>query len=118
TAQTTSTTAPSATSTPPPAPSATPSPVPIPSAASSTAVTPGVLRDHHVLAWIQGPGVPARYLSIDAQMSDASPFQMIRVRFKIHNAGTVAITASPQLEYRPDGSTGFTVVPKETHKGV
>ena len=118
TAQTTSTTAPSATSTPPPAPSATPSPVAIPSAASSTAVTPGVLLDHHVLAWIQGPGVPARYLPIDAQMSDASPFQMIRVRFKIHNAGTVAITASPQLEYRPDGSTGFTVVPKETHKGV
>jgi hypothetical protein len=51
-------------------------------------------------------------------MTDAAQFQTIRVRFKLHNAGTVQITAAPQLEYRASGSTGYTVVPEQPLRGI
>jgi hypothetical protein len=74
--------------------------------------------DHHVLARVEGPGVATRYLAVDAPITDASQFQSIRMRFKLHNAGTVPITAAPQLEYRPVGSTLYTVVPEALLRGI
>jgi hypothetical protein len=51
-------------------------------------------------------------------MTDAAPFQTIRLRFKLHNAGAVKMTAAPQLEYRASGSTGYTVVPERALRGI
>ncbi len=118
---TTATAAPSATpsaAATPSAPSATPSPIAIPSASSGSTVTPGSPVDHHVLAWIGGPKLQALYLPVDALMADVSQFQTIRMRFKLHNSGTAAMTAAPQLEYRVSGSKGYTVVPEALLKGI
>lgn len=51
-------------------------------------------------------------------MTDASPFQTFRVRFRLHNAGTAAITKTPRLEYRTEGAGSFLVVPEESKVGV
>jgi len=40
------------------------------------------------------------------------------VRFRLHNAGTAAITATPRLEYRPEGSGSFLIVPEDSKVGV
>jgi hypothetical protein len=93
----------------------TPRPAAVPSAAMSS---PGVPVDHHVLARVQGSGVATRYLAVDAPITDASQFQSIRMRFKLHNAGTAPITAAPQLEYRAVGSTLYTVVPEALLRGI
>jgi hypothetical protein len=95
---------------------ATPNPTTITSASSGG--TPGIPVDHHVLARIEESGVAAQYLAVDAPITDASQFQSIRMRFKLHNAGTALITAAPQLEYRAHGSTRYTVVPEELLKGI
>jgi len=95
---------------------ATPSPAIIPSISAGGAS--GVPVDHHVLARIEGSGVQVKYLAVDAPITDASQFQSIRMRFKMHNAGTTAITAAPQLEYRLQGSTGYTVVPQALLRGI
>jgi hypothetical protein len=97
---------------------ATPSPTAIASASSGSAVPSGGPVDHHVLARIEGSGLQARYLAVDASITDASQFQTLRLRFKMHNAGTAAVTAAPQLEYRANGSTGYTVVPEALLKGI
>jgi len=102
----------------PSAASVTPSPSPIPGASSGRVAMTGVPVDHHVLARIEDSGLPASYLAVDAPLTDASQFQTLRMRFKIHNAGTTPITAAPQLEYRQVGSTGYTVVPEERLKGI
>lgn len=94
----------------------TPSPAAIPSV--STVGTPGIPVDHHVLGRIEGSGAQVQYLAVDAPITDASQFQSIRMRFKLYNAGSVAITAAPQLEYRLHGSTGYTVVPEALLKGI
>src|SRR5450631_2577490 len=100
-------------------PSPTARTTPRPTAISSASVsTPGVPVDHHVLARVEGPGVATRYLAVDAPITDASQFQSIRVRFKLHNADIVPITAAPQLEYRPVGSTLYTVVPEALLRGI
>ena len=96
----------------------TPSPTAIASPSPVVVVTPGVPLDRHVVGRIEGSGSQARYLAVDAPMTDAAQFQTIRVRFKLHNAGTVAMTAAPQLEYRASGSTGYTVVPERTLRGI
>jgi predicted CXXCH cytochrome family protein len=92
------------------APGAVPSPVPgqVPSLTSAPGAGP---VDQDVLAWIESPDLPARYLPADAPALNASPFQTFRVRFQMHNAGAAAITATPQLEYRAEGATDFAVVP-------
>jgi hypothetical protein len=51
-------------------------------------------------------------------MTGTSRFETVRVRFRLHNAGTVPITARPRLEYRPDGSAGYLVVPEQSTRGV
>jgi hypothetical protein len=51
-------------------------------------------------------------------MVNASQFQTIRVRFTVHNAGTAAMTTAPQLEYRPSGTKGYTLVPEKPLKGI
>jgi hypothetical protein len=71
-----------------------------------------------MLARIKGSGVAPQYLAVDAAISDASQFQSIRMRFKLHNSGTARITAAPQLEYRLHGSVGYTVVPEALLKGI
>jgi hypothetical protein len=92
-----------------------PSPAAIPSVSSGGT---GVPVDHHVLARIDGSGAHAQYLAVDAPITDASQFQSIRMRFKLHNAGTAPITAAPQLEYRLHGSGFYTVVPEALLKGI
>jgi len=96
-----------------PAPVAVPSPVPGP----VPSLTPAA-GDHHVLAWIQSPELPASYLPVDAPALNASPFQTFRVRFQVSNTGTAAITEAPQLEYRAAGSSDYTVVPEKPLKGI
>jgi hypothetical protein len=71
-----------------------------------------------MLARIEDSGSQATYLAVDAPMTDAARFETIRMRFKLHNAGTTAITAAPQLEYRAAGSTGYTVVPETLLNGI
>ena len=94
-------------------PSATPSPTPgaAPSASLQTFAAPG---DHHVLARIEGSNFQANYLPVDQPVPDASPFQTFRVRFRLHNAGTVPITTTPRLEYRAEGGTYLVVSEKPT----
>ncbi|HEY5247939.1 MAG TPA: cytochrome c3 family protein, partial [Dermatophilaceae bacterium] len=96
----------------------TPSPTALSSPSSGGVVTQGVPVDHHVVALLEGPESQAHYLAVDAPLTDAAQFQTIRVRFKLHNAGTVQIAAAPQLEYRADGSAGYTVVPEQPLRGV
>lgn len=117
----TTTSSPTATTTPTPAettapsttPTTTPSPVPVPSA--STAAAPG---NHHVLARIEGPLLKANYLPVDEPVLDASRFQTFRVRFKLYNASTVAVTRTPRLEFRREGVGSYTVVPEKPLPGV
>jgi predicted CXXCH cytochrome family protein len=97
----------------PSSPAAVPSPVPGP--APSLAPAAG---DHHVLAWIQSPQLPASYLPVDAQAVNASPFETFRVRFQVQNTGTAPLTAVPQLEYRAGGSGSYTVVPEKPLIGI
>ncbi len=102
-----------ATSAPGPVPSPAPGPVP------SLTSTPGdVPVDHHVLARIADSDFQASYLPVDDSVLNASQFQTFRVRFQLHNAGTVPITATPRLEYRPVRAAGFAVVPENPQLGV
>jgi len=102
-----------------PSTSVTTSPTPIPSPSPGDVLAPGAVPvDHHVLARIDSTDLQTRYLSVDAPITDASQFQTLRVRFKIHNAGTAPITTAPQLEYRTQGSSGYAVVPEEFLKGI
>jgi predicted CXXCH cytochrome family protein len=71
-----------------------------------------------VLAWIESPGLPASYLPVDSPAVDASQFQTFRVRFQLRNTGAAPITEAPQLEYRPIGSGGYTVVPEKPLAGI
>lgn len=98
-------------------PSFTPSPAPGPSPQGAAAPA-GVPVDHHVLGWIGGPKGKASYFPVDSPMLNASQFQTIRVRFTVHNTGASAMTATPQLEYRPNGSAGYTVVPEKPLRGI
>jgi hypothetical protein len=96
-----------------------PIPAPIPSPAPLTSTAPnGVPVDHHVLARIDDTELQANYLALDTPVRDAGQFQTFRVRFKFHNAGTAPITVAPQLEYRPDASKGFVVVPDKPQPGA
>jgi predicted CXXCH cytochrome family protein len=105
------TTAPTAAAPAAPGPAPSPVPGPVPSLTSAAG-------DHHVLAWIPSPGLPASYLPVDAPALNASQFQTFRVRFQVSNNGTAPITAAPQLEYRAGGSTGYTVVPEKPLNGI
>jgi predicted CXXCH cytochrome family protein len=98
-------------------PDAVPAPVPGPVPLLTPAPGAGPV-DQDVLAWIESPQLPAQYLPADAPALGASPFQTFRVRFQMHNAGTAAITATPQLEYRPEGAADFVVVPDKPVKDV
>jgi hypothetical protein len=106
----------------PPATAATSTTLPgtVASAAPGVGVSPGAaFGDHHVLARIEGPKLQASYLTVDAAVSDASQFQTFRVRFRLHNAGTVPITKTPQLEFRTEtGTSGFVVVPEKPMPGI
>ena len=124
----TSSAAPSSTSSaaPVPGPSVTPSPmsnpspspaVPVPSPGTSDAPVE-VSVDHHVLARIQSPAFQASYLPVDASALDVSQFQTLRVRFQMRNNGTAPVTATPRLEYRPDGGAAFAVVPEKAQPGI
>jgi predicted CXXCH cytochrome family protein len=87
-------------------------PAPVPGPVPALAPVPaGAPVDHHVLAWIESPELPAYYLPADAPALGASPFQTFRVRFQMHNATAAPITATPRLEYRPEGAADFVVVP-------
>ena len=97
-------------------PTATTSTTPAPNLALEPSTAFG---DHHVLARIEGPHPQANYLPVDEPVPDAAQFQTFRVRFRLHNAGTVPITATPRLEYRPELSgAGFVVVPEQPELGV
>jgi len=96
--------------------SATPSPTALSSA--SPGGPQGIPVDHHMLARLQRSGAEAKYLAVDASITDASQFQSIRMRFKLHNSGAASITAAPQLEYRLQGSAGYTVVPEALLRGI
>jgi predicted CXXCH cytochrome family protein len=99
--------------------STTPSPAPIPSASSGSVIAPGAAPvNHYVLARIEGSALKASYLPVDSIVPDAAPFQTFRVRFQLHNAATTPITATPQLEYRTEGSGGYIVVPEKPLNGI
>jgi len=74
--------------------------------------------DHHVLARIEGPELQANYLPVDEPVPDAAQFQTFRVRFRLHNAGTVPITETPRLEFRPELGADFAVVPDKPELGI
>jgi len=78
----------------------------------------GAPVDHHVLAWIETPGLDPAYLPLDAPVLDASKFQTFRVRFQVHNIGATPITAIPRLESRADGAAAFAVVPENSQSGI
>jgi predicted CXXCH cytochrome family protein len=110
---------PTASATTGPAPAATTAPGTVASPTPGLGVSPGApFSDHHVVARIEGPALPASYLPIDAPVSDASQFQTFRVRFRLNNAGTDPLTATPQLEYRPEGASGYIVVPDKPQLGI
>jgi len=71
-----------------------------------------------VLASVGDSDFLASYLTIDANVLDASQFQTFRVRFQVHNDGADPVTATPRLEYRPDGASGFVVVPEQPQLGI
>ena len=101
-----------------PAPTtAAPSAIPGPVAGPVPSLTPAA-GDHHVLAWIESPQLPASYLPVGAAALKASRFETFRVRFQVQNTGTAPLTAVPQLEYRADGSTGYAVVPEKPLSGI
>jgi len=95
-----------------------PTPSPTALSSSSAAGPQGAPVDHHMLARIQRAGASVKYLAVDASITDASQFQSVRMRFKLHNSGAAPITAAPQLEYRLQGSVGYTVVPEALLKGI
>jgi hypothetical protein len=108
---------------------ATPSPAPVPSVAPSLSpiagpssrgtVGPGAVSgDHYVLAWVEGPGSPTTYFPVDSSALNASQFQTFRVRFRVRNTGPGPLTTTPRLEYRPEGSTGYIVVPEKPLRGI
>jgi predicted CXXCH cytochrome family protein len=101
-----------ASSTVDPIPTATTLPGTVVSPTPGLGVSPGAaFSSHHVVARIAGPALPASYLPIDASVSDASQFQTFRVRFRLNNAGTDPMTATPQLEFSLAGANSFLVVP-------
>jgi predicted CXXCH cytochrome family protein len=103
----------SSTASPTPSPTANPSPSP------GGVVAPGATPvDHYVLARIEGSEFQPNYLPVDDSVADAAPFQTFQVRFQLHNAGAAPITATPQLEYRTDGSGGYSVIPEKPLKGI
>lgn len=119
----TETSAPSAAAPPTAAPTTAPAPAPAPATVPSPLPGPApgltpAAGDHHVLAWIESPELPASYLPVDASAINASQFQTFRVRFQVSNTGTDPITAAPQLEYRAAGSSGYTVVPEKPLNGI
>jgi predicted CXXCH cytochrome family protein len=95
---------------------ATPSPTANPSPSSRTVEPGAVPVSHHVLARIEGFRLLANYLPVDASVPDATQFQTFRVRFQLHNAGTLPISLTPQLEFR-SATTGYVVVPEKPRKG-
>ena len=99
--------------------STTPSPAPIPSASSGSDAAPGAAPvNHYVLARMEGSAFRASYLPVDNIVPDAAQFQTFRVRFQLHNAGATPITATPQLEYRTEGSGGYIIVPAKPLNGI
>jgi predicted CXXCH cytochrome family protein len=110
-------TAPTETSAPTTAAASAPATVPSPLPGPAPGLTPAA-GDHHVLAWIESPELPASYLPVDASAINASQFQTFRVRFQVSNTGTDPITSAPQLEYRVAGSSGYTVVPEKPLNGI
>ena len=121
TATATLTVDPTATATPTVDPTATATTVPgtVASPTPGLGVSPGApFSDHHVVARIEGPAGPVNYLPIDAAVSDASRFQTFRLRFRLNNAGTEPITATPRLEYRPEGASSYIVVPDKPQLGI
>jgi len=114
------TTTASASATTAPTPTETTSPTPTETTSPSTIAAPGAAPgDHHVIARIEGPQLQANYLPVDEPVPDASQFQTFRVRFRLHNAGTVSITHTPRLEFRPEtGAGGFAGVPEKPELGV
>jgi predicted CXXCH cytochrome family protein len=113
----TSTPTASATTDSTPTETASPSTTPTPSPSSGTApgAAPG---DHHVIARIEGPELQANYLPVDQPVPDAAQFQTFRVRFRLHNAGADPMTTTPRLEYRPEGSGAYAVVPEQPKVGI
>jgi predicted CXXCH cytochrome family protein len=112
---------PSTTASPAPtsSPSLTPSPAPLPSPSLQGVAAPAAaFGDHHMLALIAGPQLQSSYLPIDTDVTNASQFQTFRVRFRLHNAGTSQTTATPQLEYRPNGDNAYVVVPEKSLPGI
>ena len=109
----------SATPTADPTASATTVPGTVASPSPGLGVSPGApFSDHHVIARIAGPALPASYLPIDAVVPDASQFQTFRVRFRLHNAGTTPITATPQLEFSLAAASSYTLVPMTPQLGT
>ena len=105
----------SATTAPTDTTSPTAAPTPSPSSGAVAGAAPG---DHHVIARIEGPQLQANYLPVDEAVPDAAQFQTFRVRFRLHNAGTAAVTQAPRLEYRTEGGSGFLVVPENPLPGI
>ena len=103
--------------TPTTASTASPTGTPSPSTGAVTAPGPAP-ANHHVLARIEGPRLLANYLPVDELVADAEQFQSFRVRFRLHNAGTLPITVAPRLEFRIEPGGSFAVVPEQAELGI
>jgi predicted CXXCH cytochrome family protein len=88
-------------------------------AASAASGSGGVVVEHHVLAELPAPGAAAVYQKEDAPLPDVAKYQVLRVRFRVHNTGDAPATITPRLEYRAAGSTAsFAVVPEKDVAGA
>jgi len=98
-----------------------PAPAPVGRAAGAQALVAaiaasgsgGVVVEHHVLAVLPAPGSAAVYQAVDAPLPEVGRYQVLRLRFRLHNPGDASATVTPLLEYRRQGAQSpFVVVPE------
>jgi predicted CXXCH cytochrome family protein len=103
-------------------PSTAPAPVPVVRApaqalvAVSATTSSTVVVEHHLLALLPKPGAPAAYGRLDAPLEGVARYQVLRVRFRLHNQGDEAVSVVPLLEQRRAGGT-FVPVPEKAQPG-
>lgn len=77
-------------------------------AVTEASAAAGLVVSHHVLAVLPTPGSAAVYQKVDAPLPGLVRYQVLRVRFRLHNTGEVPVTVTPLLQYRAKGaSSGF-----------
>jgi predicted CXXCH cytochrome family protein len=119
---------PTSTSDPGPAPTASatgfpsPTPLPLPAQPMPSPTTPSAPNELTggpvVLATLTGQPPVATYLAPGDPVTDAAPFDTIRVRFAVTNTGATDLALAPDLQFRQDGIAGYRPVPDTATVGV